>query len=110
MELQKPLNVRFLRNKFLWLLGFCVIPGIRLGTSLIYIFALIQLPKGANIVFPGNLRGSVELNWLMWLAISTVSLYEIFGAWLMAIPFGFGLYGLWIVQGIDGFTRFMLNL
>ena len=87
-----------------------MVPEIRLGTSLIYIFALIQLPKGANIVFPGNLKGSVELNWLMWLAISTVCLYEIFGAWLMAIPFGFGLYGLRIVQGIDGFTRFMLNL
>jgi putative MATE family efflux protein len=83
---------------------------IALGTSLIYIFALIQLPKGANIVFSGNLRGSADLSWLMWLAISTVFLYEIFGSWLLAIPFGFGLSGLWIVQGIDEFTRFTLNL
>jgi len=83
---------------------------ISLGTSLIYIFALIQLPKGANIVFSGNLRGSADLNWLMWLAISTVCVYELFGSWLLAIPLGLGLPGLWIVQGIDESTRFSLNL
>ncbi len=83
---------------------------IGLGKSLIYIFALIQLPKGANIVFSGNLRGSADLTWLMWLAISTVCLYEIFGSWLLAIPYGFGLSGLWIVQGFDESTRFTLNL
>jgi putative MATE family efflux protein len=83
---------------------------IALGGSLVYIFALIQLPKGANIVFSGNLRGSADLNWLMWLAISTVCLYEIFGSWLLAIPLGFGLSGLWIVQGVDELTRFLLNL
>jgi putative MATE family efflux protein len=83
---------------------------IALGKSLIYIFALIQLPKGANIVFSGNLRGSADLTWLMWLAISTVCLYEIFGSWLLAIPYGLGLSGLWIVQGFDESTRFTLNL
>ncbi len=83
---------------------------IALGKSLIYIFALIQLPKGANIVFSGNLRGSADLTWLMWLAISTVCLYEIFGSWLLAIPFGLGLSGLWIVQGFDESTRFTFNL
>ena len=83
---------------------------IILGKSLIYIFALIQLPKGANIVFSGNLRGSADLTWLMWLAISTVCIYEIFGSWLLAIPLGLGLSGLWIVQGIDELTRFSLNL
>ena len=81
-----------------------------MGESLILIFALIQLPKGANIVFSGNLRGSAELTWLMWLAVSTVSVYEIFGAWLLAIPIGFGLAGLWIIQGFDESTRFLLNL
>lgn len=83
---------------------------IEMGRSLIIIFALIQLPKGANIVFSGNLRGSAELTWLMWLAISTVLIYEIFGSWLLAIPLGFGLSGLWMVQGVDEFTRFTLNL
>jgi putative MATE family efflux protein len=83
---------------------------ILLGKSLIYIFALIQLPKGANIVFSGNLRGSADLTWLMWLAISTVCLYEIFGSWLLAIPMALGISGLWIVQGIDELTRFALNL
>jgi putative MATE family efflux protein len=82
---------------------------IYMGRSLIWIFALIQLPKGANIVFSGNLRGSAELAWLMWLAISTVCVFEIFGSWLLAIQLGLGLSGLWIVQGIDELTRFSLN-
>ncbi len=46
---------------------------ISLGESLIFIFALIQLPKGVNIVFSGNLRGNAELTWLMWLAVSTLT-------------------------------------
>ena len=83
---------------------------IEMGKSLIIIFALIQLPKGANIVFSGNLRGSAELTWLMWLAISTVLIYEIFGSWLLAVPLGLGLSGLWMVQGVDELTRFTLNL
>ena len=83
---------------------------IEMGKSLVIIFALIQLPKGANIVFSGNLRGSAELAWLMWLAVSTVLIYEVFGSWLLAIPLGLGLSGLWIIQGVDELTRFTLNL
>jgi len=82
---------------------------ISLGESLIFIFALIQLPKGANIVFSGNLRGSAELTWLMWLAISTVTVYEVFGSWFLAIPLGLGLPGLWMIQGMDELTRLCLN-
>ncbi len=82
---------------------------IAMGKILIPIFALIQLPKGANIVFSGNLRGSADLTWLMWLVISTVCVYEIYGAWLFAISLGFGLSGLWLLQGFDELTRFCLN-
>lgn len=82
---------------------------IKLSLSLIYIFALIQLPKGVNIVFSGNLRGSAELNWLMWLAIITVVIYEIFGSWIFAIQLGFGLPAFWILQGFDETTRLTLN-
>jgi putative MATE family efflux protein len=83
---------------------------IELGQSLIVVFALIQLPKGANIVFSGNLRGSADLTWLMMLAASTVAIYEVFGSWILAIPFGFGIHGLWAIQGADEFTRLCLNV
>ncbi|MCK5346261.1 MAG: hypothetical protein KAR20_22780, partial [Candidatus Heimdallarchaeota archaeon] len=82
---------------------------INLSKSLIPIFALIQLPKGVNIVFSGTLRGSADLNWLMWLAIVTVFIYEIFGSWFFAIYLGAGLGAFWILQGFDETTRLILN-
>ena len=82
---------------------------ITLGNSLIMIFALIQLPKSLNIVYSGNLRGSADLNWLMWLAIFTATGYEIIGSWILAIPLGMGLAGIWLIQGFDELTRFLLN-
>jgi len=48
---------------------------INVGQSIILIFALIQLPKGANVVYSGNLRGSADLNWLSkdhWVGLSGV--------------------------------------
>jgi Na+-driven multidrug efflux pump len=45
----------------------------------------------------------------MWLAISTVCVYEICGAWFFAISLGFGLSGLWSLQGFDELTRFCFN-
>jgi Na+-driven multidrug efflux pump len=82
---------------------------ITLGNSVIIIFALIQLPKGVNIIYSGNLRGSADLNWLMWLAVFTATGYEIIGSWILAIPLGLGLAGIWFIQGIDELTRFLLN-
>ncbi len=80
-----------------------------LGISLITVFALIQMPKGANIVYTGSLRGTADLNWLMWLAVASAIGFEIIGSWVLAIPMGFGLFGLWIIQGVDEFTRLSLN-
>jgi putative MATE family efflux protein len=82
---------------------------INLLTSLIHIFAIIQVPKGINIVFSGTLRGSADLNWLMWLAIVTVLIYEILGSWFFAIYLGAGLGAIWILQGFDETSRLILN-
>jgi len=82
---------------------------ISVGSAVLLIFALIQLPKGLNIVYSGNLRGSADLNWLMWLAVFTAIGYEMIGSWILAIPFGMGLSGIWLIQGIDELTRFLLN-
>lgn len=82
---------------------------IAVGNAVLLFFALIQLPKGVNIVYSGNLRGSADLNWLMWLAVFTAIGYEMIGSWLLAIPLGMGLSGIWLIQGIDELTRFLLN-
>ena len=82
---------------------------ITLGNTLVIILATIQIPKSANIVYSGNLRGSADLNWLMWLAIITAFGYEIVGSWILAIPCGLGVSGIWIIQGVDETTRLCLN-
>ena len=82
---------------------------IGLGKSIMVLFVLIQLPKGANIIFSGNLRGSADLAWLMWLAIASSLLFEFLGAGMLAIYLGIGLAGIWIMAGVDELTRLSLN-
>lgn len=82
---------------------------VSFGSSVIYVLAIIQIPKAVNIVFSGNLRGGADLAWLMWLAIGSVILFETFGAYSFVHFFKIGLAGLWIIQAIDESTRFTLN-
>ncbi len=82
---------------------------VKFGTHAVFVLALIQLPKAMNIVFTGNLRGGGDLNWLMWLAISSVLVYEIAGSYLLAFVFDFSLIGIWLVQGLDEASRLLLN-
>jgi putative MATE family efflux protein len=82
---------------------------IDLGSKAVFILALIQLPRAVNNVFTGNLRGGADLNWLMWLTMSTVLIYEVVGAYIMAFVVGMSLGGLWLIQGFDETTRLLLN-
>jgi putative MATE family efflux protein len=79
------------------------------GGKVIYALAILQIPKALNIVFSGNLRGGADLAWLMWLAVIGVFLFEIIGAYILAVIFHTGLIGLWIIQSLDESTRFALN-
>lgn len=82
---------------------------IQLGASVMTIFALIQIPKAVNAVFTGNLRGGADLAWLMWLAMLSVVLFEVFGAYTLSLMLGLGLAGLWVIQGVDETFRLSLN-
>jgi putative MATE family efflux protein len=82
---------------------------IRYGSTVIYALAILQIPKAVNIVFAGNLRGGADLNWLMWLSIGSVILFESFGAWVLTFIFKVGLVGLWAIQILDESVRFSLN-
>lgn len=83
---------------------------IDLGTTLILAFVILQIPKALNTVYSGNLRGGADLNWLMWLAIGSVLLNEITGAYMLAFIFGYGLLGLWVIQIFDELGRLILNV
>ena len=50
---------------------------VTFGTSAVIVLAIIQMPKAMNMVFTGNLRGGGDLNWLMWLAISSVTILKL---------------------------------
>jgi putative MATE family efflux protein len=82
---------------------------ISYGMTVMLAVALLQIPKAVNIVFSGNLRGGADLAWLMWLAIISVILFEMIGAYMLSVIFKFGLIGLWSVQIVDESTRFTLN-
>ncbi len=93
-----------------WLTVFTSDPEvIRLGANVLIVFAIIQIPKAVNIVFTGNLRGSADLAWLMWLAMLSVMIFEVFGAYTLAFIFNFSLAGLWLVQGVDEAFRLTAN-
>ncbi len=83
---------------------------IELGTASILILAALQLPKAVNAVFTGNLRGGADLNWLMWLAIFSVIVFEGFASYFMTFTFHMSLFGLWLIQAIDEAFRTTLNI
>jgi putative MATE family efflux protein len=83
---------------------------IKMGAGVIIAYAILQIPKGLNTVYSGNLRGGADLNWLMWLAICSVIINEITGAYLLAFVFNLQLLGLWVIQIFDETSRLTLNL
>lgn len=79
------------------------------GITVMYALAILQIPKAVNIVFSGNLRGGADLNWLMWLSMASVLLFEVFGAYVLSMVLHMGLVGLWSIQIFDETTRLSLN-
>ena len=73
------------------------------------IFALVQVPKALNGVISGSLRGAGEIQWLMWLNIITVLIFEVGVNWAGAFIFKFGLAGIWAVQFIDESVKAYVN-
>ncbi len=83
---------------------------IAIGKSIMLVFVILQVPKAINTAYSGNLRGCADLNWLMWLAIGSVILNEIIGAYFLTFTFGMGLAGLWLIQIFDESERLTLNI
>lgn len=82
---------------------------IGLGSRVMLIFAAVQIVKAMNSVVSGNLRGAGDLKWLMWITTAMVLFLEIGLNWICAFIFGFGLYGIWIVQFFDELLRTIIN-
>jgi len=82
---------------------------VAIGTKLIKLFAIIQIPKAVNAVVMGNLRGAGELKWLMWLAIMSVIFVESGLTWIAAFVLNLSLLGIWLMTGTDEIVRLVLN-
>lgn len=80
-----------------------------LGLTVIKIFALVQVPRALNTVLTGNLRGADELQWLMWIMIAGVLIFEISSTAGVIFLLHLGLNSVWVVSGIDEVVRFVLN-
>ena len=73
------------------------------------IFALVQVPKAMNTVIAGSLRGAGDIQWIMWINIFAVLLFEVSVNWIGAFILHFGLIGIWSVQGIDEIAKSIYN-
>ncbi|MFQ5707004.1 MAG: MATE family efflux transporter [bacterium] len=82
---------------------------VKLGSVVIMVFAVVQIPKAMDGVLMGNLRGAGDLKWLMWLTIVSVLILEIGLNWVFVFVFGYSLMALWLVHLVDESVRTFIN-
>lgn len=83
---------------------------LELGSKVLIIFALVQIPKALDGVLIGNLRGVGDLKWLMWVTIASVVFLEVGLNWLLVFAFNYSLMALWTVHLSDEILRSIVNL
>ncbi|MDZ7374256.1 MAG: MATE family efflux transporter [candidate division KSB1 bacterium] len=83
---------------------------VSLGSKVLYVFALVQIPKALGSVLMGHLRGAGDLRWLMWMVIVTGLLIDITTNYVVIFAFGLGLLGLWSVHTLGETVRLLLNV
>ncbi len=82
---------------------------VALGSKVIIVFALVQIPKALDGVLIGNLRGAGDLKWLMWITIASVLFLEMGLNWVLVFIFDFSLMALWVVHLGDEILRTIIN-
>lgn len=82
---------------------------IAIGSPVVLVFALVQIPKAVSAVLCGNLRGAGDLKWIMWLTVCGVIVLEMGASWVAAFVLNLSLLGLWLVHSFDEVTRLSLN-
>ncbi len=82
---------------------------VKLGTKVMLVFAMVQIPKAMDGVLMGNLRGAGDLKWLMWLTIGSVTFLEIGFNWVLVFILNFSLMALWLVHFSDELLRTLIN-
>ncbi|MFQ5603472.1 MAG: MATE family efflux transporter [bacterium] len=82
---------------------------VAIGSKVIILFAMVQIPKALDGVLIGNLRGAGDLKWLMWITIASVVFMEIGLNWMLVFVFDMSLMALWSVHFSDEILRTIVN-
>lgn len=82
---------------------------IELGQTVLFIFALVQIPKALDGVLIGNLRGVGDLKWLMWVTMASVLFLELGLNALLVFVLDYSLMTLWLVHFGDELLRSTIN-
>ena len=82
---------------------------LELGSKVLIIFALVQIPKALDGVLIGNLRGVGDLKWLMYITIASVIFLEIGLNWFLVFSLNYSLMALWTVHFTDEVLRSCIN-
>jgi len=80
-----------------------------LGSKVLIVFALVQIPKALDGVLIGNLRGVGDLKWLMWVTMASVLCLEIGLNWFLVFTLNYSLMALWAVHFGDEVLRSVIN-
>jgi len=82
---------------------------IEVGVAVMFMFALVQIPKAVDGVIIGNLRGAGDLAWIMWMTIIGVVMFEVGLNWIIVFILNFSLIGVWGVHFFDESLRLIIN-
>ncbi len=82
---------------------------LELGKAVLFMFALVQIPKALDGVLIGNLRGVGDLKWLMWVTMASVLFLELGLNALLVFVLDYSLMALWLVHFGDEMLRSTIN-
>lgn len=81
---------------------------IALGAGILIIDWFLELGRTTNIVVIACLRGAGDVYFPTICAIFSMWLVSVLGAYIFAVVFGMGIYGLWIALALDEILRGVL--
>ena len=83
---------------------------ITLGANIIIFNIILEFGRTTNLVIIANLRGAGDVYFPTACAIFSNWLISVFGAFLLAVVCGFGIYGLWAALAADECIRGVLMI
>ena len=81
---------------------------IRAGIPLLYFLAFITYAQTSQVVFSGCLRGAGDTVYPSVVAVFSMWIVSTLGCYLLAVPLGLGLPGIWIAFAADECLRGLL--